>query len=104
MLFCSKSVLLIFFLENAIGSTLLDPKWHAWKARHGVVYQDWKEESQKRKVWEDNYKTIAEHNRGNYTYELGLNRFADLVSKVGMSHTGRLQHISGQKMVSHAAS
>ena len=79
----SKGVLLFFLLDNAIGLTLLETKWHAWKAQHGVVYRDWTEESQKRKVWEDNYNTIAEHNRGNHTYKLGLNRFADLVSKVG---------------------
>ena len=92
----SKGVLLIFLLDNAIGSTLLETKWHAWKAKHGVVYRDWTEESQKRKVWEDNYNTIAEHNRGNHTYKLGLNRFADLVSKVETDLLSKLHTVNGR--------
>lgn len=100
----SKGILLIFLLDNAIGSTLLDTKWHAWKTSHGVVYRDWMEESLKRRVWEDNYNAIAEHNRGNYTYKLGLNRFADLVSKVGTDLVSKLGNyiqpdISEQKRV-----
>ena len=73
---------LVFSLHTISCLTLLDTEWHSWKARHGVVYQDSTQEGQKRRVWEDNYHFIEEHNKGNQTYKLGLNRFADLVRAV----------------------
>lgn len=75
-----NTVLLLFFLHTVFCSTLLDTEWHSWKTKHGKVYKDLFEESHKRNVWEDNYNTIQEHNRGNHTYKLGLNMFADLVN------------------------
>ena len=78
----TATLLLVFSLHTAFCSTLLDTEWHSWNARHGVVYQDRLEEGAKRRVWEENYHLVEEHNRGNHTYKLGLNRFADLVRPV----------------------
>ena len=78
---CSSIFLLTFFSYNSCYSaTLLDSEWDAWKTQHGVVYKDSEYEGRRRQVWEDNYNTIEEHNRGgNNTFKLGLNTFADLV-------------------------
>ena len=82
MQYTVATLLLAFTLQTTLCSKLLDTEWHSWKARHGVVYQDSIQEDLKRRVWEDNYHFIEEHNRGNQTYKLGLNRFADLVRAV----------------------
>ena len=78
----SASVLLLvaggFSAARASGA-LLDTEWRGWKARHGRSYADISEESTRLSVWRDNYKMIAEHNMGNYTYQLSLNEFADMV-------------------------
>lgn len=80
----SASVLLLvaggFSAARASGA-LLDTEWRGWKARHGRSYADISEESTRLSVWRDNYKMIAEHNMGNYTYQLSLNEFADMTQE-----------------------
>ena len=74
------AVLLISLVHYTLCLFLLDSEWKTWKTRHGRVYKSSMQEAAKRKVWEDNHHVIQEHNRGNHTFELGLNMFADLVS------------------------
>ena len=77
-----KATLVLLSLIPAVFSlSLLDSEWELWKARHGRIYQSLVQEAEKRRVWENNYLSIQEHNKGNHTYQLGLNMFADLVKK-----------------------
>lgn len=65
----------------------LPREWHAWKAQHGVNYQDHHEEFKRHTVWKSNQKYIEEHNRHKDTfgYELEMNKYGDMVrTAVGM--------------------
>ena len=79
MLYLKLYLLAVYHLQLACSSSLLEEEWLSWKARHGANYKDWGEESKRRQIWEDNYHTITKHNEGNYTFQMGLNQFADLV-------------------------
>lgn len=79
MPYLKLSLLVLCHLQLARCSSLLDEEWLSWKTRHDASYRDWREESKRRQIWEDNYHIISRHNEGNYTFQMGLNQFADLV-------------------------
>lgn len=56
-------------------------EWHAWKAQHGMTYQDHHEELKRHTVWKSNQEYIEKHNRDkdSHGYELEMNKFADMV-------------------------
>ena len=64
----------------AMARTLND-QWHSWKARHEKVYVDRSEENVRRQIWIQNRARIGSHNRGNHSFSLALNQFADMVSE-----------------------
>lgn len=66
-------------LIGAVVCRTLDEQWHSWKSSHGKVYADTAEEMVRRKHWLDNSARIDEHNRGNHSFSLALNHFADMV-------------------------
>ena len=59
--------------------------YEEWRAKHRTHSGDLGEESRLRRfeIFKDNLRYIDEHNRpeNNYSYELGLNRFADLTNE-----------------------
>lgn len=61
----------------------LEEEWQQWKKQHGKSYADEVEESIRRAVWFRTYHYTKEHNRINsYSYNLGLNKFSDIVSSL----------------------
>lgn len=66
-------------LIGAVVCRTLDEQWHSWKSSHGKVYADTAEEMARRKIWLDNSARIEEYNRGNHSFSMALNRFADMV-------------------------
>lgn len=82
-----KLALTIVFLAALSLPTLglsrtLNEQWHSWKTRHEKVYVDRGEENVRRQIWIQNRARIAAHNRGNLSYSLALNQFADMVSLI----------------------
>ncbi|VDI09866.1 Hypothetical predicted protein [Mytilus galloprovincialis] len=63
----------------------LDNEWELYKKSYNKIYQDKIEEMQRRVIWEDNVRVIEHHNmaadRGEHTYWLGINHFADMSEK-----------------------
>ena len=60
-----------------------EEEWQQWKKFHGKSYADEIEESTRKDVWSLTYQHIQEHNNaGDSSYQLGLNRFADMVRKI----------------------
>ncbi|KAL1513362.1 hypothetical protein ABEB36_002781 [Hypothenemus hampei] len=68
---------------------LLDPvdveaEWAKWKTEHNKNYDTPEEEAKRFKIFEENIKKIAHHNKqyqdGEVTWTQGLNQFADLTS------------------------
>lgn len=52
--------------------------YEQWLARHGKTYNGIGEKDRRFEIFKDNLNFIDQHNMGNRTYKLGLNRFADL--------------------------
>ena len=73
-------IVLVLIFTEALGATL-DMEWHSWKTRHAKKYEDETEETERRLIWNSNFERIIEHNRKRLSFTLGLNQFADLVSK-----------------------
>ncbi|XP_031494570.1 cysteine proteinase RD21A-like [Nymphaea colorata] len=55
--------------------------YESWMARHGKAYNDLVEKDKRFNAFKDNLLFIDEHNSGNHSYKLGLNRFADLTNE-----------------------
>ena len=73
-------VLCLFVTLTASSDLAVEEEWHQWKELHGKSYADEIEESMRRSVWSLAYHHIQEHNSASdHSYQLGLNRFADMV-------------------------
>ncbi|CAG2232289.1 CTSL [Mytilus edulis] len=63
----------------------LGNEWELYKKSFNKIYADNNEEIQRRVIWEDNVRFIEHHNmaadRGEHTYWLGINHFADMSEK-----------------------
>jgi len=63
----------------------LDDEWHNFKVTYEKEYEDEEEETLRKKVFMDNHKFVQEHNakyqNGEVTYEVGINKFADLTAE-----------------------
>lgn len=96
MAFVFTPLLFIFFasFSYAIDTSILDYNKHAWRsdeevkgiyeqwlAEHGKAYNGLGEMDKRFGIFKDNLKFIDEHNSmENRTYEVGLNKFADLTN------------------------
>ena len=67
-------------LPSLSPARTMSEEWHSWKTRHEKVYVDRGEENVRRQIWIQNRARISEHNRGNRSFSLALNQFADMVS------------------------
>ncbi|XP_058070087.1 cysteine proteinase mucunain-like [Magnolia sinica] len=55
--------------------------YEEWLAKHGKSYNALGEKEKRFEIFRDNLLFINEHNAGNHTYTLGLNKFADLTNE-----------------------
>ncbi|KAM7520986.1 hypothetical protein LguiB_019948 [Lonicera macranthoides] len=55
--------------------------YESWLVKHGKSYNALGEKERRFQIFKDNYRFIDEHNAGNRTYKLGLNKFADLTNE-----------------------
>ena len=62
------------------STTRLDDEWEAWKSLYSKVYDDEATESARRLVWENNWRFVQQHNSEGHSFEVEMNKFADLVS------------------------
>ena len=75
-----KQCIVFLSLAKMILATPQEAEWQLWKQQHGKVYENDEQELLHSAIWTKNYQYIEKHNRGNYTFKLGLNEFADIVS------------------------
>ncbi|XP_043241902.1 procathepsin L-like [Amphibalanus amphitrite] len=75
-----KVLLVIALAQLAVGFELTDPDWVAFKSAHGKAYSHPAEEAARLAIFKDNQRLIAEHNTGNHSFKLGVNKFADLTN------------------------
>ena len=79
-------------LPSLSAARTLSEEWHSWKTRHEKVYVDRGEENVRQQIWIQNRARISAHNRGNTSFTLALNQFADMVSTA--KNTLTLQRIT----------
>lgn len=84
--------LLISVLSPSTSSSDISQLFETWCKEHGKSYTSQEERSHRLKVFEDNYDFVTKHNsKGNSSYSLALNAFADLThhefktSRLGLS-------------------
>ncbi|XP_043207324.1 procathepsin L-like [Amphibalanus amphitrite] len=75
-----KVLLVLALAQLAVGFELTDPEWVAFKSAHGKTYSHPSEEAVRLAIFKDNQRLIAEHNAGNHSFKLGVNKFADLTN------------------------
>ncbi|XP_077211621.1 cysteine proteinase mucunain-like [Tasmannia lanceolata] len=71
---------IISYDERHIGRSNEEVKglYETWLAKHGKAYNGLGEKEERFEIFKDNLRFIDDHNAGNHSYKLGLNRFADL--------------------------
>ncbi|CAK7346300.1 unnamed protein product [Dovyalis caffra] len=77
---CSFALTLLFsLLSISSSSSDISQLFETWCKEHGKAYTSQEEKSYRLKVFEDNYDFVTKHNnKGNSSYTLALNAFADL--------------------------
>ncbi|KAL7090074.1 hypothetical protein ACP275_12G017500 [Erythranthe tilingii] len=55
--------------------------YESWLAKHGKAYNGIGEKDRRFDIFKDNLKFVDDHNSGNRTYVVGLNKFADLTNE-----------------------
>ncbi|GLU13790.1 hypothetical protein SLE2022_304010 [Rubroshorea leprosula] len=69
-------------MPRALNEETIVQKHKLWKAQHGRTYVNEAEEEKRFKIFKDNLEYIENFNSsGNQTYELSLNKFADLTNE-----------------------
>lgn len=74
-------IIIVILIFTGVTQGLTDTEWQEWKLTHDKEYENQESEDTRRQIWSENYKLIEEHNRGDHSFKLALNHFADLVSK-----------------------
>ncbi|KAI3737152.1 hypothetical protein L2E82_27147 [Cichorium intybus] len=59
----------------------LNGMYESWLVKHGKSYNALGEKEKRFEIFKDNLRYIEEHNSGNHSYKLGLNKFADLTNE-----------------------
>ncbi|XP_024969380.1 low-temperature-induced cysteine proteinase-like [Cynara cardunculus var. scolymus] len=55
--------------------------YESWLLKHGKTYNALGEKDRRFQIFKDNLRFIDDHNSGDHTYKLGLNKFADLTNE-----------------------
>ena len=86
---CGAAVVVVvaLCLPSLTVARTLSEQWHSWKTRHEKVYVDRGEENVRRQLWIQNRARISAHNRGNHSFTLALNQFADMVRISNVTQT-----------------
>ncbi|KAI7754696.1 hypothetical protein M8C21_005315, partial [Ambrosia artemisiifolia] len=74
--------------------------YESWLVKHGKTYNAIGEKDKRFQIFKDNLKFIDEHNLGDHSYKLGLNKFADLTNEEYRATYTGVKMIEGKKKLS----
>ncbi|KAI3802413.1 hypothetical protein L1987_30545 [Smallanthus sonchifolius] len=73
--------------------------YESWLVKHGKFYNALGEKEKRFQIFKDNIRYIEEHNSGDHSYKLGLNKLADLsVEEYRLTYTGAKKIDSKRKL------
>lgn len=88
-------------LIEANTTTTIHEKYKDWMARYGRVYKDGIEREMRFKIFKSNVERIESFNkRGDKTYKLSINKFADLTGAEFMASRNRLKRLERKNVKS----
>ena len=64
-----------------LGVSSAYPSFEEWTATNGVEYKTVTESNYRSYIYDQNIAKIEEHNAGNHTWTMGVNKFADLTAE-----------------------
>lgn len=80
------------------STTWLDDEWETWKSLYSKVYNDEATESARRLVWEKNWRFVLQHNSEGHSFEVEMNKFADLtVEEFGKIYLSKINMTNSNK-------
>jgi len=85
----------------SLSTSSLDNAWKLYKTVHKKHYHSITDEQFRRKIWEDNVRTIQKHNleadMGLHTFTMKINHFGDLTNEEFVKQMNQLRINSEQK-------
>ena len=64
-----------------LGVSSAYPSFEEWTVTNGVEYKTVTESNYRSYIYDQNVAKIEEHNAGNHTWTMGVNKFADLTAE-----------------------
>lgn len=84
---------------NYRTDTEINSLFESWLVKHGKTYNALGEKDRRFQIFKDNVNFIDNHNSGDHTYKLGLNKFADLTNEeYRITYTG-IKRIDEKKKI-----
>nr|CAH7747162.1 unnamed protein product [Callosobruchus chinensis] len=78
----SRALIFLSLVVVAMAALTAEEQWKNFKSTHGKKYDNPEEEQKRFQIFQDNLKTIEEHNKkydaGETSWQMGINQFADL--------------------------
>jgi len=75
-----KILLALALIQLAAGFDLNHPEWVSFKNTHGKTYSHPAEEGARLAIFMENKRIIDEHNAGDHSFKMGVNKFADITN------------------------
>ncbi|XP_033752276.1 cathepsin L1-like [Pecten maximus] len=81
----SAKVILVFIIVTVVRANYIDVarEWREWKQRHGKVYNNQSEETERRHAWERSFYYVRHHSNrpGHSSFTVGMNSRADMLPR-----------------------
>ncbi|XP_063041566.1 cathepsin S, ortholog 1 [Engraulis encrasicolus] len=83
--FWSLSLCALEVLCHLSSAVSLNDTWEEWKAQHGRLYRNTREETHRRQIWEKMVLMLQRHNQealqGQHSFMLGVNHLTDMTTE-----------------------
>ncbi|XP_026861293.2 cathepsin L1 isoform X1 [Electrophorus electricus] len=101
----SRTALVVVFVLAPLGAATdseeeSPSEWKQWKEAHGVSYEEERDDTERRVIWESNRKLIEENNE---RFQKGMSEFTMTMNKYGDLNRQEYKQLQGAKINSKTA-